>query len=68
MPPRLIEDEVQSYDLPFGAAFQEVSTSNDTHPKGTRQMRTMKYLRESCYHRIKCSVANFLAALMRNDT
>ena len=25
----------------------------------------MKYLRESCYYRIKCSVANSLAALMR---
>ena len=24
-----------------------------------------KYLRESCYHRIECSVANFLAALMK---
>ena len=28
-------------------------------------MEAQKYLRESCYHRIECSVANFLAALMR---
>ena len=28
-------------------------------------MGVMKYLRESCYHRIKCSVANSLAILMR---
>ena len=31
----------------------------------TRGMEAQKYLRESCYHRIECSVANFLAALMR---
>ena len=28
-------------------------------------MGAMKYLRESCYHRIKCSIANSLTALMR---
>ena len=28
-------------------------------------MRAMKYLRESCYYHIKCSVTNSLAALMR---
>ena len=28
-------------------------------------MEVMKYLRESCYHRIKCFVANSLVALMR---
>ena len=28
-------------------------------------MKAQKYLRENCYHRIECSVANFLAALMR---
>ena len=28
-------------------------------------MEAMKYLRESCYHRIECSVVNSLAALMR---
>ena len=28
------------------------------------QMGAGKYLRESCYHRIKCSTTNFLAALM----
>ena len=35
--------------------------------KDTRHgsMGVMKYLRESCYHRIKYSVANSLAALMR---
>ena len=29
------------------------------------EMGAEKYLRESCYHRIKCSVANSLAVLMR---
>ena len=40
-------------------------TGKDTHLEGMGQMRTIKYLRESCYHRIKCFVANSLAALMR---
>ena len=28
------------------------------------KMKTEKYLRESCYHRIECSAANSLAAFM----
>ena len=35
------------------------------HHERTGQMGTVKYLRESCCHRIECSVANSLAALMR---
>ena len=35
------------------------------HYERTWQMGAMKYLRENCYHCIECSVANFLAALMR---
>ena len=31
-------------------------------------MRTIKYLRESCYHRIKSSVTNSLTALMMSNT
>ena len=27
-------------------------------------MRTQKYLRESCYHRIECTAVTFLAAFM----
>ena len=41
------------------------SIGKDTHPEGTGQMRTMKYLRENDYHHIEYSVANSLAALMR---
>ena len=35
------------------------------HHERTGQMRAMKYLGESYYHRIECSVANSLIALMR---
>ena len=35
------------------------------HHERTGQMGAMKYLRESCCHRIECSVTNSLAALMR---
>ena len=40
------------------------SIDKDTHHGSTRQRGTMKYLRESCYHRIKCFTANSLATLM----
>ena len=39
------------------------SIDNDTHHESTGQRGTMKYLRESCYHRIECSVANSLTVL-----
>ena len=38
---------------------------NDMHCERTGQTGAEKYLGESYYHHIKCSVANFLAALMR---
>ena len=41
------------------------STDKDKYQEGTRQRKIIKYLRENCYHCIKCSVANSLAALMR---
>ena len=41
------------------------STDEDKYQKGTGQREAMKYLRESCYHRIECSASNPLAALMR---
>ena len=40
------------------------SIDKDTRHEGTKQMGTMKYLKESYYHRIEYSVANSLAALM----
>ena len=41
------------------------SIDEDTHHESTGQREAIKYQRESYYHRIECSVANFLAALMR---
>ena len=41
------------------------STDKDMRYKRTRGIGAKKYLRESCYHCIECSIANFLAALMR---
>ena len=41
------------------------STDNDMRYKQTGGVRAKKYLRESYYHHIECSVANFLATLMR---
>ena len=40
------------------------SVDKDTHHESTRKKEVMKYLKESCYHRIECSAANSLAALM----
>ena len=41
------------------------SNDRDVCHKRTRKTGTQKYLRENCYHRIECSVANSLATLMR---
>ena len=58
----------QSRGLGLRFAFQGNilgdSTGRDTHPEGTGQRRTMKYLKESCYHRIEYSAANSSAALI----
>ena len=40
-------------------------SDRDVRHKRTRRRGIPKYLRESYYHRIECSVANSLAALMR---
>ena len=41
------------------------SIDKDVHYERTRGMGAKKYLTESCYHRIECSVANSLAMLIR---
>ena len=38
--------------------------NKNTHHESIGQREAMKYLRESCHHHIKCSVANSLAPLM----
>ena len=40
------------------------SIDKNVHYEHTGGMEVRKYLRESCYHRIECSVANSLDALM----
>ena len=40
------------------------SIDKDMHYERTGRMRARKYLRKSCYHRIECSAANFLATFM----
>ena len=40
------------------------SSDKDVHHKHIRIMETQKYLWESCYHRIECTTATFMAAFM----
>ena len=40
------------------------SSDKDVHHIRIRMMGTRKYLRKSCYHRIECTAATFLAAFM----
>ena len=40
------------------------SSDRDVHHEHTRRRGTQKYLRESCYHRIECTAATFLAAFI----
>ena len=41
------------------------SIDKDAHHGSMGQRRAMKYLKESCHHRIEYSVANSLTTLMR---
>ena len=41
------------------------SNVEDKYQEGTGQREAIKYLRESYYHCIECSIVNTLAALMR---
>ena len=43
--------------------LQEVPTIAVPH-KHMRRKKTQKYLKESCYHHIKCTAATFLSAFM----
>ena len=40
------------------------SSNRDVHHKCTRMIGIQKYLKESCYHCIECTVATFLAVFM----
>ena len=68
-PRRITSLAEQSRGLKIWFAIQEDVSGDfidkDTHHEGTGQRGAMKYLRESCYHRIECSITNSLTALMR---
>ena len=51
--PRLSEVEVKRCGLPFRSNVLGDSVDKDIHYESTRQRKVMKYLRESCYHRIE---------------
>ena len=57
--------EDQNVCLTIHGDVPRSSIDKDMHYERTGRMRVKKYLRESCYHRIECSVTNSLAALMR---
>ena len=69
MPRRNISSDKQSTDQSVYPIVQSDipgnSTDKDVRHKRTRGIGAKKYLRESCYNRIECSVANSLAVLMR---
>ena len=65
MLPWLSEVEVRRCGLPSRSNVLGDSIDKNKHHESTGQRKTMKYLREICYHRIECFVANSLAALMR---
>ena len=48
----------QLEDLPRNSKDEDVSYEH------RRRKETQKYLRKSCYHRIKCTVTTFLTAFM----
>ena len=62
---QLKEAEVRRCSLPSRSNVPENSIDKDIYHESTEQRKAMKYLRESCYHRIEYSVTNSLAALMR---
>ena len=65
MLPQLSKVEVRRCYLPSRSNVLEDFIDKDIHHESTGRMKVMKYLRESCYHHIKCSIANSLSSLMR---
>ena len=59
------QNQGQKLQSAIKSNFPDNSIDEDKYQERTRQKEAMKYLRESCYHRIECFVANSLAALMR---
>ena len=65
MLPWLSEADVRRCGLPSKSKIPGDSIEKDIHHESTGQRKAMKYLRESCYNYIECSVANSLATLMK---
>ena len=65
MLPRLSKVEVRRCNLPSRSNVLGNFIDKDIHHEGTGERKAMKYLRESCYHHIKCFITNSLASLMR---
>ena len=65
MSPQLSEAEVRRRILLSKSNIPGDSTDKDMHYESIGHRKAMKYLRESCYHHIECSVSNSLAALIR---
>ena len=62
--PQLSKAKVRRCGLPSRSNIPGDSIDNNTHYESIGKRKAMKYLREICYHRIKCSTANSLIALM----
>ena len=56
-------DSSSTYSSNLSNPPKSSSNRNVSHDR-VRRKETQKYLRESCYHRIKCTTATFLAAFM----
>ena len=58
-------NECQSSELRFDLGNLPGNSSNEDRLQVSKEMiRIRKYFGESCYHRIKCTITAFLAALM----
>ena len=67
-PRRNVSSTEQSKDQKVRSAIKSNvpgdSIVKDKYQEVTRHEKDKKYLRKGCYHRIKCSAANSLTALM----
>ena len=62
--PSVERNEDQNVPSVIQGDISGVSIDKNMHYEHTRRMRARKYLRKGCCHRIKCSAANFLVALV----
>ena len=61
----VIQSDVLENSIDKDIRYEHTGIDKDIRYERTGQMGAGKYLRESYYHRIKCSATNSLAALMR---